>query len=90
MRKTLLPTRHGLIQALCNQETRLVRQRQSHVWQSHISLKWCLLMLVRFAMLSSNELPTPRLLLRQWQPSNLEPFAVMNSDADVMRYYPSP
>ncbi|MBL8072173.1 MAG: GNAT family N-acetyltransferase [Nitrospira sp.] len=41
-------------------------------------------------MLSSNELPTPRLLLRQWQPSDLEPFALMSSDADVMRYYPAP
>ena len=41
-------------------------------------------------MLSSNELPTPRLLLRQWQPSDLEPFALMSSDADVMRDYPAP
>lgn len=41
-------------------------------------------------MLSSNELPTPHLLLRQWQPSDLEPFALMSSDADVMRYYPAP
>lgn len=41
-------------------------------------------------MLSSNELPTPRLLLRQWRASDLEPFASMNSDADVMRYYPTP
>ena len=41
-------------------------------------------------MLSSNELPTPRLLLRQWQPSDLEPFALMSSDTDVMRYYPTP
>ena len=41
-------------------------------------------------MLSSNKLPTPRLLLRQWRPSDLEPFAAMNSDADVMRYYPTP
>ena len=47
-------------------------------------------MLVRFAMFSSNELPTPRLLLRQWRPSDLEPFAAMSSDADVMRYYPAP
>lgn len=41
-------------------------------------------------MLSSNELPTSRLLLRQWRPSDLEPFAAMNSDPDVMRYYPAP
>jgi len=36
------------------------------------------------------ELNTPRLRLRQWQPSDLEPFATMNSDTDVMRYYPAP
>lgn len=35
------------------------------------------------------ELITPRLLLRQWQPADLAPFAAMNSDADVMRYYPA-
>ncbi len=36
------------------------------------------------------KLLTPRLRLRQWQPSDLEPFALMSSDADVMRYYPAP
>ena len=36
------------------------------------------------------DLYTPRLLLRQWRPSDLEPFAAMNADADVMRYYPAP
>jgi RimJ/RimL family protein N-acetyltransferase len=41
-------------------------------------------------MLLSNKLLTPRLILRQWQQSDLEPFAAMNSDADVMRYYPAP
>ncbi len=40
-------------------------------------------------MLSSTQLVTPRLLLRQWRPSDLEPFAAMNADAEVMRYYPS-
>ena len=40
-------------------------------------------------MPSSTELCTPRLLLRQWRPSDLEPFAAMNADAEVMRYYPS-
>ncbi len=35
------------------------------------------------------ELPTPRLILRQWRPSDLEPFAAMNADAEVMRYYPA-
>jgi len=39
-------------------------------------------------MLQPIELPTPRLTLRQWRPSDLEPFAAMNADADVMRYYP--
>ncbi|MCS6318349.1 MAG: GNAT family N-acetyltransferase [Nitrospira sp.] len=41
-------------------------------------------------MLDSAALITPRLLLRQWQQSDLEPFAAMNSDADVMRYFPAP
>lgn len=35
------------------------------------------------------ELHTPRLTLRQWRPSDLAPFAAMNSDADVMHYYPA-
>lgn len=35
------------------------------------------------------ELITPRLTLRQWRQSDLEPFAAMNADADVMRYYPA-
>ena len=43
-----------------------------------------------FAMLSSAELFTPRLPLRQWRQSDLEPFAAMNAEADVMRYYPTP
>lgn len=34
------------------------------------------------------ELRTARLLLRQWRPSDLEPFAVLNSDPEVMRYFP--
>ncbi|MFZ1673831.1 MAG: GNAT family N-acetyltransferase [Nitrospira sp.] len=42
------------------------------------------------AILSSTKLHTPRLTLRQWQTSDLEPFALMSSDADVMRYYPAP
>ena len=33
---------------------------------------------------------TPRLTLRQWRPSDLGPFAAMNSDSDIMRYYPMP
>ncbi len=43
-----------------------------------------------FAMPLDTELLTPRLTLRQWQQSDLEPFALLNSDADVMRYYPAP
>ncbi len=32
---------------------------------------------------------TPRLVLRKWQVSDIEPFAQMNSDATVMKYFPS-
>lgn len=35
------------------------------------------------------QLQTPRLLLRQWRPSDREPFAAMNADARVMAYYPA-
>lgn len=34
-------------------------------------------------------LRTERLLLRQWQERDLEPFAELNSDAEVMRYFPA-
>jgi ribosomal-protein-alanine N-acetyltransferase len=34
------------------------------------------------------ELRTDRLLLRQWRESDLEPFAAMNADPDVMRFFP--
>jgi len=33
-------------------------------------------------------LETPRLVLRDWQETDLEPFARMNADAEVMRYFP--
>jgi RimJ/RimL family protein N-acetyltransferase len=33
---------------------------------------------------------TPRLLLRQWKDSDLEPFAEMSSDSRVMEHFPSP
>jgi len=36
------------------------------------------------------ELRTPRLLLRYWREADLEPFAAMNADSEVMRYYPAP
>lgn len=32
---------------------------------------------------------TPRLILRQWQQSNYEPYIAMNMDAAVMRYFPA-
>jgi ribosomal-protein-alanine N-acetyltransferase len=39
----------------------------------------------RFAVV---ELRTPRLRLRQWVDADLEPFAALNADRDVMRYLP--
>ena len=33
-------------------------------------------------------LSTPRLVLRQWQGSDLAPFAELNGDPEVMRYFP--
>lgn len=36
------------------------------------------------------EYRTERLLLRQWQWSDLEPFAGLNADPDVMRYFANP
>ncbi len=35
------------------------------------------------------ELSTPRLLLRAWREEDLEPFAAMNADPEVMRHFPS-
>jgi RimJ/RimL family protein N-acetyltransferase len=35
------------------------------------------------------EVATERLRLRQWSPSDREPFAAINADAEVMRYFPS-
>jgi RimJ/RimL family protein N-acetyltransferase len=35
-------------------------------------------------------LPTERLLLRQWREDDLEPFAAMNADPEVMRFFPAP
>jgi RimJ/RimL family protein N-acetyltransferase len=34
-------------------------------------------------------LRTPRLLLRQWRKDDLEPFAALNADPEVMRHFPS-
>jgi RimJ/RimL family protein N-acetyltransferase len=36
------------------------------------------------------ELTTERLLLRQWRDDDLEPFAALNADPEVMRYFPAP
>src|SRR6187551_811877 len=36
------------------------------------------------------ELTTQRLLLRQWRPSDREPFAQINADPEVMRFFPAP
>ena len=33
---------------------------------------------------------TERLLLREWQPADLEPFAAMNADPSVMEHFVSP
>ena len=36
------------------------------------------------------ELRTDRLLLRQWQASDHEPFAALNADPEVMEHFPAP
>jgi Acetyltransferase (GNAT) domain len=40
------------------------------------------------ASLTPVELVTERLILRRWRTSDREPFARMNADSDVMRYFP--
>lgn len=35
------------------------------------------------------QLETSRLILRQWKPSDLKPFAHLNTDPEVMLYFPS-
>jgi RimJ/RimL family protein N-acetyltransferase len=35
------------------------------------------------------DLRTPRLLLRAWRDEDLEPFAAMNADAEVLEHFPS-
>lgn len=37
-----------------------------------------------------SELATPRLLLRQWRQADLDPFAALNADPEVMHYFPAP
>jgi RimJ/RimL family protein N-acetyltransferase len=36
------------------------------------------------------ELTTQRLLLREWREEDLAPFAALNADPEVMRYFPAP
>ena len=40
--------------------------------------------------MSNVYIETPRLLLRGWRESDLEPFAEMNADPQVMYYFPQP
>ena len=39
---------------------------------------------------SGPELVTERLLMRRWRASDRDPFATMNADPEVMRYFPAP
>ena len=41
-------------------------------------------------MTATIQLVSPRLLLREWQPRDRVPFAEMNADAAVMRYFHAP
>jgi RimJ/RimL family protein N-acetyltransferase len=40
-------------------------------------------------MLRFDRVMTPRLVLRRWQPGDLNSFAALNSDPEVMRQFPS-
>ena len=40
-------------------------------------------------MPQSIEFDTERLRLRQWRDADREPFAAMNADAEVMRFFPA-
>ena len=40
--------------------------------------------------MTRTELRTPRLSLRRWRESDLEPFAALNADPAVMRWFPEP
>jgi RimJ/RimL family protein N-acetyltransferase len=39
--------------------------------------------------MNSNEIRTERLLLRKWRPADRAPFAALNADPRVMKYFPS-
>lgn len=45
---------------------------------------------VRIRSASTTELRTERLVLRQWREGDLEPFAALNADPEVMRCFPAP
>jgi RimJ/RimL family protein N-acetyltransferase len=47
-------------------------------------------MLRRHRLPPVTELRTERLLLRQWRHADLEPFAALNADPEVMRHFPAP
>jgi RimJ/RimL family protein N-acetyltransferase len=38
---------------------------------------------------SARELHTPRLILRRWRPEDRAPYAALNADPEVMRFFPS-
>ncbi|WP_020578122.1 GNAT family N-acetyltransferase [Actinopolymorpha alba] len=40
-------------------------------------------------MVERSEFKTERLILRRWRDSDLEPFAALNSDPDVMEHFPA-
>ena len=40
-------------------------------------------------MMRFDRVMTPRLVLRRWQPGDLDPFAALNADPEVMRHFPS-
>lgn len=40
--------------------------------------------------MSSPALRTERLLLRQWEPADVEPWAALNADPEVMEHFPAP
>jgi len=41
-------------------------------------------------MTTAASIATERLLLRPWEPRDLAPFAAINADPEVMRYFPAP
>ncbi|MHB9004140.1 MAG: GNAT family N-acetyltransferase [Coriobacteriia bacterium] len=44
---------------------------------------------LRSLAVNAPEIRTERLLLRPWRPQDREPFAALNADPEVMRYFPS-